>query len=83
MTAVRPPEYFPRLEYCALMLEAEWFVVADTFPISRQSRQNRTKIRTPDEQGRQRLTVTRKHGATDKALNALELDASTFWARTR
>ncbi|MCH7638941.1 MAG: WbqC family protein [Bacteroidetes bacterium] len=83
MTAVRSPEYFPRIEYCALMFEAEWFVIADTFPFSRQSWHNRTKIRPPDEQGRQRLTVPRKHGATDKALNALELDASTFWARTR
>ena len=82
MTAVRPPEYFPRLEYCALMLAAERFVVADTFPFSRQSWHNRTRIRTPDEQGRQWLTVPRKHGTTDKALNALELDASTPWART-
>ena len=64
------------------MLAAECFVVADTLPFSRQSWQNRTKIRTPDEQGRQWLTVPRKHGATDKALNALELDASTPWART-
>ena len=64
------------------MLAAERFVVADTFPFSRQSWHNRTRIRTPDEQGRQWLTVPRKHGTTDKALNALELDASTPWART-
>ena len=82
MTAVRPPEYFPRLEYCVLMLAAERFVVADTFPFSRQSWHNRTKIRTPDEQGQQWLTVPRKHGTADKALNTLEPDASTPWART-
>lgn len=82
MTAIRPPEYFRRFEYCALMLAAEQFVIADTFPFSRQSWHNRTKIRTPDEQGRQWLTVPRKHRTADKALNALELDASTPWART-
>src|SRR5690606_15157503 len=48
MTAVRPPEYFPRLEYAALLLAAERFVVADTFPFSRQGWQNRTRIRTPE-----------------------------------
>ena len=82
MTAIRPPEYFPRLEYCALVLAAERFVIADTFPFSRQSWHNRTKIRTPDEQGWQWLTVPRKHGARTKALNVVELDDSSSWART-
>ncbi len=64
------------------MLAAERFVVADTFPFSRQSWHNRTKIRTPDAQGWQWLTVPRKHGAKNLVLNALELDDASPWART-
>jgi len=47
MIAIRPPEYFPRLEYAALMMAADRFVLADTFQYSRQSFQNRTKVRNP------------------------------------
>ena len=46
--AVRPPEYLPRLSYIALMRHVDLFVVADTFQYSRQSFQNRSRIRTPD-----------------------------------
>ncbi|MBX2822041.1 MAG: WbqC family protein [Rhodothermaceae bacterium] len=45
--AVRPPEYMPRLSYVALMKYVDVFVVADTFQYSRQSFQNRARIRTP------------------------------------
>ncbi|MBT8400591.1 MAG: WbqC family protein [Rhodothermia bacterium] len=45
--AIRAPEYFPRLEYFALMRAVDVFVIADTFQYSRQSFQNRTQIRTP------------------------------------
>ena len=46
--AVRPPEYLPRLSYIALMKQVDLFVLADTFQYSRQSYQNRSRIRTPD-----------------------------------
>lgn len=42
---VRPPAYFPTLEYTALMQAADIVVLADTFQYSRQSFQNRTRIR--------------------------------------
>lgn len=61
--AVRPPEYFPRLAYLALMQAVDVFVVADTFQYSRQSFQNRTRVRTP--QGWSWLSVPlkgRQHG---------------------
>ena len=45
--AVRPPEYLPRLSYIALMNHVDLFVVADTYQYSRQSFQNRARIRTP------------------------------------
>ena len=63
MLAIRPPEYFPSIQYCALMLAAEEFVLADTFQYSRQSFQNRAKIRTP--QGWQWISVPlqgKQHG---------------------
>ena len=46
--AIRPPEYFPRLSFVALMRAVDVFVLADTFQYSRQSFQNRTRLRTPD-----------------------------------
>ncbi|HLT46501.1 MAG TPA: WbqC family protein [Rubricoccaceae bacterium] len=82
MTAVRPPEYFPRLEYAALLLAAERFVVADTFPFSRQGWQNRTRIRTPEGEGWQWLTVPRRHAGADAPLLTLPLADATSWART-
>ncbi len=66
MTAVRPPEFAPRLEYAALLLAADRFVLADTFPFSRQGGHNRTRIRTG--QGRQWLTVPRRHAGLGQPL---------------
>jgi hypothetical protein len=82
VTAVRPPEYFPRLEYAALLLAADRFVVADTFAFSRQAGQNRTRIRTAEGPGWQWLTVPRRHTAPGTPLLALPLDAARPWART-
>lgn len=47
MIAVRPPEYFPRLSYMALMQHVDHFILADTFPYRRQSFQDRSKLRSP------------------------------------
>jgi hypothetical protein len=47
MTAVRPPEYFPRLSYMALVQHVDHFIIADTFPYRRQSFQDRSKLRSP------------------------------------
>ncbi len=63
MIAVRPPEYFPGLAFFALMDAADRFVLADTFQYSRQSFQNRARLRTP--QGRQWVSIPlvgRQHG---------------------
>lgn len=49
MIAIRPPEYFPRLEYVALLQHVDRFILADTFSYRRQTFQNRSKIR--DAQG--------------------------------
>ncbi len=47
MIAVRPPEYFPRLEYMATLQRVDHFILADTFPYREQSFQNRSKLRSP------------------------------------
>lgn len=76
--AVRPPEYFPRLSYIALMQEVDVFVVADTFQYSRQSFQNRARIRTP--QGWSWLSVPlqgRQHGLP---ISQTVIDNRTAWA---
>ena len=59
MTAIRPPEYLPRLPYAALLLAADRIVLADTFQFSRQRHQNRARIRT--SQGTMWLSVPRTH----------------------
>ncbi len=79
MIAVRPPEYWPRLEYAALLDQADVFVVADTFRYSRQSFQNRTPLRTPD--GRQWISIPlrgRQHGYP---IGEVEIHGKRRWLR--
>ncbi|MEO0557171.1 MAG: WbqC family protein [Bacteroidota bacterium] len=59
MTAIRPPEYLPRLPYAALLIAADRVVLGDTFRFSRQGHQNRARIRT--SQGAMWLSVPRTH----------------------
>lgn len=60
MTAIRPPEYFPRQRLAALFLAADRVVLADTLPFSRQATHNRARIRTASGAGW--LSVPRRHG---------------------
>ena len=57
---IRPPEYWPDLAFAALMRAADIIVLADTFQYSRQSLQNRTRVRNPD--GWQWISVPLKGG---------------------
>lgn len=77
MLAVQAPEYFPRIGYCALMRRVSVFVVADTRRYSRQSWQNRTRLRTPD--GRQWITVPLKGGQHGRKISTIEIDRSVAW----
>jgi hypothetical protein len=78
VTAVRPPEYFPRLPWAALLLHADRFVLADTFPFSRQGAHNRTRVRTAS--GAQWLSVPRRHAGRPTALAETGVVADG-WAR--
>lgn len=63
LIAVRPPEYWPRPLFLALMDAADQIVLGDTLQYSRQSHQNRALVRTP--QGSQWLSIPlkgRQHG---------------------
>lgn len=44
---IRPPEYWPDLASVALMQAADIIILADTFQYSRQSMQNRMRVRNP------------------------------------
>ncbi len=78
--AIRPPEYFPRLEYFALMRAVDLFVIADTFQYSRQSFQNRAQIRTPA--GRIWLTIPLLGGQHGRRILDVQVaDASDAWQR--
>ncbi|MDX1531695.1 MAG: WbqC family protein, partial [Rhodothermales bacterium] len=85
--AVRPPEYLPRLAYCALGFVADRVVLADTLPYSRQSFQNRARIRTPNPGGKrsarawQWLSVPLRSGAPGRPIHEVPIDAAAGWAR--
>ncbi|GAB5519233.1 MAG: hypothetical protein RhofKO_14840 [Rhodothermales bacterium] len=77
--AVCAPEYFPRAAYVALMFSVDVFVIADTFQYSRQSFQNRARIRTP--QGTQWLSIPIKGGQHGRSIDQVERDPRFPWQR--
>ncbi len=79
MLALRPPEYFPRLAYFALLLRADRAVVADTFQYSRQSYQNRARIVTPD--GPMWLSVPLVGGQHGTPIHRVCIDGRGRWAQ--
>lgn len=79
MIAIRPPEYFPRLATLALMMEADTFVLADTFQYSRQSYQNRTKMRNPE--GWQWVSVPLKGGQHGLAVSDVQIRHVEGWKK--
>lgn len=79
MIAVRPPEYFPRLPYMALIQEVDQFVMADTFEYSRQSFQNRTRLRNPD--GWQWVTIPLRAHQHNRHIAHVDIDQSAPWRR--
>jgi len=77
MFALRPPEYFPGLPFLALMQQCERFVLADTFQYSRQTFQNRAKLRNPN--GWQWITVPLKGGQRGRPIAEMEIDNTVPW----
>lgn len=77
--AIRPPEYWPGLVYMALVQQADTCVLADTFQYSRQSFQNRARIRNP--QGWQWISVPLKGGQHGTAIDRVRLRSHLRWQR--
>jgi hypothetical protein len=80
MIAVRPPEYFPGQAYFALMHQVDTFVLADTFQYSRQSFQNRARLRTPT--GWQWASVPLLGGQHGRPILDVQLDPGRRWQRS-
>jgi len=77
MIAVRPPEYFPRIGYLGLLLHVDHFVIADTFQYSRQSFQNRSKLRNPE--GWQWVSIPLFGSPRDGAIQDVDIDTNARW----
>ena len=74
---LRPPEYFPGLPFWALALECDRVILADTFQYSRQSLQNRARLRTPD--GWQWITIPVIGRQHRRPINEVEIDNTVPW----
>jgi len=79
MLVIYPPEYLPRAAFFAQMQTADTCVLADTLQYSRQSYQNRTKIRNPN--GWQWISVPLIGGQHGRGINDVEIDNRKQWAR--
>lgn len=79
MIAALAPDYFPGIEYCAVMASVERFVVVDSFQYSRQSFQNRARLRAPD--GYQWISIPLIGGQFGKAIQDVRIDNTQNWAK--
>lgn len=79
MFAIQPPEYLPGLSYCALMASVERFFVGECFQYSRQSYQNRARLRNPD--GIQWITVPLIGGQFGQSIREMNIDYSHNWRK--
>jgi len=77
MHTIRPPEYFPALPFWALVLKCDRVILADTIQYSRQSFQNRARLKTPD--GWQWITIPLKGGQRGRPIAEVEIDNTVPW----
>lgn len=77
MIAIRPPEYFPRCAYIGLLAQVDHFILADTFQYSRQSFQNRSKLRNPN--GWQWISIRLAAHQHGRPIRDVIVDQDTRW----
>ena len=77
MTCSEPPEYLPTLYFSALLCTADAVEVRMDHQYSRQSFQNRARLRTPD--GWQWITVPLQGGQTGLPIGQTLIDHSDNW----
>jgi WbqC-like protein family len=73
------PEYFPGLPFCHAMYAEGTFTVSDRLQYSRQSLQNRARLRTPD--GNQWITIPIAGGQFGLSIAETRIDNGADWAR--
>ena len=76
---IRPTEYWPPLASVALMLAADIVILADTFQYSRQSLQNRMRVRNPD--GWQWVSVPLKGGQHGRSQSLTRIRPVAGWRK--
>ncbi len=76
---IRPPEYWPGLASAALMQAADIILLADTFQYSRQSSQNRMRLRNPD--GWQWVSVPLKAGQHGRSQSITRIRPVPGWRK--
>lgn len=77
MIAVRPPEYFPRLSYMALVQHVDRFVLADTFSYRRRTFQNRSRLR--NLQGWQWISVPLTAHQGGRPIHRVQINQQAPW----
>lgn len=77
MIAVQPPAYFPDLAYMSLVVEADTFVLADTFSYERRTTQNRGRLRTP--QGWQWIRVPLRGKQRGRPIDEVRIENRERW----
>lgn len=79
MIAIQPPEYWPRLAYVGLMATVDTFILADTYQYSRQSFQNRTRLRNPN--GWHWISVPLKGGQHGQRIFSVRIRKHLPWIK--
>jgi len=78
MIAILPPVYFPGLEYSAIMASVDRIVLADRLQYSRQSRQNRARLRMPGAS--QWISIPLRGGQYGSSIRDIRIDYTQYWA---
>lgn len=77
MITVRPPEYWPSPLFAALLMATDRFYVGDTFRYSRQSLQNRARLRNPE--GWQWISIPLQRGQQGRAIAKTAINTDEPW----
>src|SRR5215467_2598883 len=78
IVTIHQPNYLPWSGFFHKMSQSDKFVLLDTVPFSKNSYQNRCKIKTP--QGETWLTIpVRTSGRFGQLTNEVEVDPSSGW----
>ncbi len=77
LAPVLPPEYFPGFDLCIAMLKGHDCCISSSLQYSRQTLQNRSRLRTPT--GTQWITVPLKGGQFGRSISETMIDNRVDW----